>query len=90
MITDALLWAVGSVVGAIGSLFPVADLSAWPSSGTSIGTWIGEQAGPVNGVMPVAEMVQFINFVILIWLPAVLIYQGIMWAYKHLPIVGAG
>ena len=90
MITDAVLYVLQAIISAVGAVFPVADLTDWPSSGTSVGSWVGTNTGPVNAVMPISELVTFIDFTILKWLPAVLIYQGVMWAYKHIPVVGAG
>lgn len=90
MITDALLWVLSGFVSLVGSLFPTANLSGWPTEGTPIGEWIGEMAGPADSVMPISEIVLFVDFLLLVWLPAVVLYEAVTWAYRHIPLIGAG
>lgn len=90
MIGDAILYVVGLVLGGLGALLPTATLDDLPDSISGLGSTVGTMLGPINAFFPASELFTFLVLVMLVWFPAMMVYQTVFWIYKHIPIVGAG
>jgi hypothetical protein len=90
MIPDALLYVVRSLLDAISAILPDADLTDWPLTIPAMAADIGARTGPINQFFPIAEMFTYLAWMLLVWWPAVLVFQVTAWVYRHLPVVGAG
>lgn len=88
MITDAILSALGGVLSALISLLPVGELDL--PAVDSFASMVAEYAGPWNRYTPAYEVALGLTIVVLVWAPAMLVYQLTFWSYKHLPVIGAG
>jgi len=90
VITDGILYVVGTIVSFVGGLLPTATLTGLPAAITDFGETLGTKAGPLNQFFPVEELFTGLVIMLVYWLPAVLLYQVVFWVYKHLPVVGKG
>jgi hypothetical protein len=89
MIVEAVLSLLATIIDGVMSVLPTDSLDL-PVVGEDIAAWFGERAGPLNAILPIYEVAQFMVIVTTVWLPAVLVYTTVKWIYKHLPMIGKG
>lgn len=87
MIVGALLIAVVGLVDLIASVLPTGGLAlgSWGNLADEFGTY----AGPANSWLPMRELAQALIIYFGVWMPAVLIYSAVRWAYQHIPFLGS-
>ena len=82
----AIEWSLGLVEWFL-SLLPD-DSIGWPDA-SSLGTWLGESMGPMNGVLPVTEMVAIYGIMVNVVIPVTIVYRLSLWTYGKIPVVGS-
>lgn len=88
MIVGAILLLAGWLLETVTSPLPTESLDL--PSGSSLASSWGAQVGPINGFVPVDDVFAAIDLTLTLWLPAVLVYLGVNWIYRHIPVLGGG
>lgn len=79
-------WSLGFLSTLLG-LLPEDGVS-WPD-GNGLGSWLGEAMGPMDSVMPVAEMVDVTLLTVNVVFPAMVVFRLTMFIYGKIPVVGS-
>lgn len=88
--------AVQLLMNLVGAIFDVFD-AILPDIELDVSAELSEFADVVaggiawiNGVLPLAELLDAIDWVLVVYLPFVLVFHLVKWIYAHLPVVGGG
>ena len=87
MITDGLIGVIVAILRPLFNILPVATLGLFGDVTTLAGT-IGSKLKPWNGLFPVVELVAIAVILATVWLPALVVYVGANWVWRHIPDVG--
>jgi MFS superfamily sulfate permease-like transporter len=90
VITQAVLNLIVALFTAVFQVLPIASLStlfveintALIAAGAGMSGW--------NAFLPLSELCSILAMLLGTWLPAILIYKAVNWAWKHMPMVGRG
>lgn len=85
MIFTWLLSVVGTVLGFIFGLLPTISLPFFSSPDVTTAQQLGGNGVWLNGFLPVTEALGLMAFFVKIILPAMAIYTGANWAWRHFP-----
>lgn len=83
MVTELLIELVLGLVAFLLGLFPD-DTVDWPD-GQGMGQWVGALVGPLDRMLPLAEIVAVLVVTVTVVMPAMLVYRLAMWLWTILP-----
>jgi len=91
VIVDAILALGALLIGALSSALPALS-TAWDSRPdfSTWGTFVGEKVGPIDTLVPIAQVFGLLDVTFSYVVPAVIAYSVAHWIYSHLPVVGKG
>lgn len=89
MITATIFALFELVLNTVSSSLPVGPLLGLPSTG-AVADAIGTYGGPFDKIIPLNEMLTFVNLWLGVWVPAALVYVTVFWVYMHIPVIGKG
>lgn len=88
MVVLLLIMGVFELITFLLSLLPNTTIS-YPDV-EAYGATVGDIVGPLNALLPIAELATVTVLTVTVLAPAVLLFRLIMWLWKLVPVVGGG
>lgn len=85
MIIDLIIDLLSAILTPIFNLLPTGSVPFFDDPSTGVAEQGGALVSVVNGFLPMQEALTLLKVVVGIILPAVLIYRGANWLYRHIP-----